>query len=290
MLLPRPQDRNVHWAEQIFSLPLSSRTQYKHRYPSRSYGPYFPLGSVHTPPGVRILFKRSFDNDQMSITVFMNPVNNAPYLQTRTLISNNLLPLYSLRGAHELCICREGSALQLRRWSRSEKCSKLWAVLSFQTWEEMVLFHCVFLALKARNTLTVSIHPSEYVLSRERRLFQALIIDDDYKHSLVVYEDQQTKGIRLHAAVWEGELRRCPVWTAFVTHQSRTEKWCTSSRRNANVVRLRDVRLYVFCHKYREPNMRQNKAGDFELWFASDEGETVPFCWKSGSCNSVLTD
>jgi hypothetical protein len=220
----------------------------------------------------------------MSITVFMNPVNNAPYLQTRTLSSNNLLPLYSLRGAHELCISREGSALQLKRWSRSEQCSKLWAVLSFLTWEEMVLFHCVFLALKARNTLTVSIHPSEYVLSRERRLFQALIIDDDYKHSLVVYEDQQTKGIRLHAAVWEGELRRCPVWTAFVTHQSRTEKWCTSSRRNANVVRLRDVRLYVFCYKYRELNMRQNKAGDFELWFASNEGKSVPFCWKSGGC------
>ena len=41
------------------------------------------------------------------------------------------------------------------------------------------------------------------------------IIDDGFKHSLIVYEDAQTKGIRLHAAVWEGELRQCPVWTAF---------------------------------------------------------------------------
>jgi len=41
------------------------------------------------------------------------------------------------------------------------------------------------------------------------------IIDDGYKHSLIVYEDQQTRGLRLHAAVWEGELRQCPVWTAF---------------------------------------------------------------------------
>lgn len=41
------------------------------------------------------------------------------------------------------------------------------------------------------------------------------IIDDGYKHSLIVFEDLQTRGIRLHAAVWEGELRQCPVWTAF---------------------------------------------------------------------------
>jgi len=41
------------------------------------------------------------------------------------------------------------------------------------------------------------------------------IIDDGYKHSLIVYEDTASKGMRLHAAVWEGELQQCPVWTAF---------------------------------------------------------------------------
>lgn len=40
-------------------------------------------------------------------------------------------------------------------------------------------------------------------------------MDDGYKHSLVVYEDQQTHGVRLHAAVWDGELKQCPVWTTF---------------------------------------------------------------------------
>lgn len=38
-------------------------------------------------------------------------------------------------GAHELCIEREGSALQLKRWSRSENCGKLWVALYFLTWE-----------------------------------------------------------------------------------------------------------------------------------------------------------
>lgn len=116
------------------------------------------------------------------------------------------------------------------------------------------------------------------------------IIDDQFKHSLIVYEDQQTHGIRLHAAVWEGELRQCPVWTAFgrmhslkysaflpltnshsfsVTHQSQSPTWL--SRRSKHRVWLKDVALYVFCQKYRQENMRQNKAGAFEIYFASDE-------------------
>jgi hypothetical protein len=37
----------------------------------------------------------------------------------------------------------------------------------------MVLLHCTFLALKARNVLTVQIDSREYSLKRERRLFQA---------------------------------------------------------------------------------------------------------------------
>jgi hypothetical protein len=31
------------------------------------------------------------------------------------------------------------------------------------------------------------------------------------------------------------------------------------------------VAPYVFCQKYRQENMRQNKSGAFEIYFASDE-------------------
>ena len=102
---------------------------------------------------------------------------------------------------------------------------------------EMVLFHCCFGGLKGQNAMTLEVDMDEYKVNGERRLFQAYvlyptmtpclgwppsnhgalsqIIDDHFKHSLIVYEDNKTKGIRLHAAVWEGELRQCPVWTAF---------------------------------------------------------------------------
>ncbi|KAH6625941.1 hypothetical protein B0J18DRAFT_126054 [Chaetomium sp. MPI-SDFR-AT-0129] len=255
-------DHNSHWAEQIFSLPLPSRTTLKHLKPSRSHGPFYPWGHITIPQNSTILFRRSFDNETISVVVFLSSEDECPYLMVRTVQQST--PWFSMFGAHELCIEREGSALQLKRWSKSEKCSKLWVALYFLTWEEMVLFYCTFVALKARDLLTVQIHPNEFQLNREKRLFQA------FKHSLIVYEDMQTKGLRLHAAVWEGELRQCPVWTAFVTDQSQSPAWL--SRRSRRRVWLKDIQLYVFCQGYRQENMRQNKSRAFEIWFDREEG------------------
>ena len=118
------------------------------------------------------------------------------------------------------------------------------------------------------------------------------IVDDGYKHSLVVYEDQQTHGIRLHAAVWDGELKQCPVWTAFgetkrnkenhdsvswvlirmplVTAQSQSSTWI--SRRSKHRVWLRNIQLYVFCRNYRQEVQRQNKSKAFEIYFVTEQG------------------
>ncbi|KAF9766462.1 hypothetical protein IL306_001141 [Fusarium sp. DS 682] len=90
----------------------------------------------------------------------------------------------------------------------------MWANLCFMTWEELVLLYCCFLSFKTRNSLTVQLAAEDLTLWGERKLFQA-IVDDGFMHSLIVYEDYMTKGLRLHAAVWDGDLRQCPVWTAF---------------------------------------------------------------------------
>ncbi|KAK3397688.1 hypothetical protein B0T20DRAFT_354485 [Sordaria brevicollis] len=261
-------DPNAHWAEQIFSLPLASRTLLKHVKPSKACGPFFRRDQLPIPPEPKVLFRRAFDNDRTSVVAYLNPIDQAPYLLVRSLQGE--VAWFSSYGVHELCIGREGSALQLKRWSRSGQCSKLWAAFYFITWEEMVLFYCTFAALKARNRLTVQIHPSEFQLQREKRLFQAQIVDDGYKHSLVVYEDQQTNGIRLHAAVWDGELKQCPVWTAFVTAQSQSSTWI--SRRSKHRVWLRNIQLYVFCKNYRQEVQRQNKSNAFEIYFVTEQG------------------
>jgi len=128
----------------------------------KSYGPFYPWGHLNIPAESKILFRRydrppsglppgvhdvvhlvyqfpnsrcdrPFDNDRISIVVFVNSADQCPYLLMRTIQSGN--HWFSLLGAHELCIGREGSALQLKRWSRSEQCSKLWAALYFLTWE-----------------------------------------------------------------------------------------------------------------------------------------------------------
>lgn len=206
---------------------------------------------------------------------------------------------------------------------------------------ELVLFHCTFIALKARNNLTVNMDPREYKFPNEKRLFQAYvssfqllipqtlssrltqihrqIIDDGYQHSLIVYEDTRTRGMRLHAAVWDGELRACPVWTAFgrfgypfrphhhppfttttslpvltriqVTHQSASSRWLT--RKSKHCVWINEIKLYVFCDKYNEAKMRRNKVGAFEIHFVSDEGtlrypSSPPDPLPQQSCCSAL--
>ncbi|ROT34779.1 hypothetical protein SODALDRAFT_85006 [Sodiomyces alkalinus F11] len=284
---PVDTDPNAHWAEQIFSLPLPSRTALKHIKPSTSWGPHQPLGTpLNTPKESQILFRRPFDDDRLSLVVYLNLANQCAFLLIRTFHMNT--PWFSLRGAHELCIHREGSALQLRRWSQTAQCSKPWASLYFQTWEEMVLFHSTFVSLKARNALTVDVRADEYKLAGERRLFQAQIIDDGYRHSLIVFQDMQTKGIRLHAAVWDGELRRCPVWTAFVTHQSASPTWL--QRKSRHRVWLKDIQLYVFCQRYRQQNQRRGRAGAFEIFFSSPEA-AARFCEVFyGSSAGATTD
>ncbi|OAQ84239.1 hypothetical protein VFPBJ_03007 [Purpureocillium lilacinum] len=277
-------DPAVHWAENIFSLPLPSRTALGRQQMSKSLGPHRPWGHLDVPPNSKILFRRlescfmyltlcpsdgisSFDDDQISLTVYRNSRDASPYLLLR--IFDQGTPWFALRGVHELCIERNGSCLQFKRWSRSEKRSKTWAVLCFMTWEELVLMHSTFVSLKARNRLTVQLGPEEYTLKEEQKHFQARILDDGFKHSLIVYEDRATKALRLHAAVWDGELRQCPVWTAFVTHQSSSPTWLKRISRHR--VRLADIQLYVFCRQYRQQNQRRGRIGAFEINFISDE-------------------
>jgi hypothetical protein len=111
--------------------------------------------------------------------------------------------------------------------------------LKTNTIAEMVLFHEAFVALKARCPRTINVNPDDYRLAGEKRLFQGYpltpllcisirwtkhladiswtrqIVDDGFGHSLAVYQDEKCHVLRIHAAVWSGELKRCPVWTAF---------------------------------------------------------------------------
>ena len=78
-----------------------------------------------------------FDDDRLSLMVYLNLVNQVPYLLIRTFHVGSFW--FSLQGAHELRINREGSTLLLMRYSASERRAKPWASLCFKTWEGMLL-------------------------------------------------------------------------------------------------------------------------------------------------------
>ncbi|KAG4440300.1 hypothetical protein IFR05_004207 [Cadophora sp. M221] len=294
-----------HWAEKIFDDQPHSTTGLRHRRESMCFGPPMvdvKLGIVH---GSSVLFKLPFDKNRLSVTLYLQPdVPDMTRLLCRWL-DPYMNPLTACYGVHELCVRRKGSSLQFRRWSVNKMHPKLWMALFFKTWEstylpnptqtlpkqfrrvdsgasistcgyletntsdaEMVLFHCAFGALKSRCPLTISVTPEDVCLTGEKRLFQGKIIDDGFEHILTVLQDHKCGGIRLHAAVRSGELRRCPVWTAFITHQSQSPQWL--DRRSRHRVWLRDIHPYVFCQKYRKKH-QMKRHGEFELYFVTED-------------------
>ncbi|KAI1503751.1 hypothetical protein F5X99DRAFT_89089 [Biscogniauxia marginata] len=262
------KETESHWAEAIFSQPLPSRREFKKKGSSEVFGPCKQLGHLYPfPQDVRILVKRSFDNDRVSVIFFQKTEDKAPYILARIRQADAVW--VTMHGVHELRIKRESSSvLGLTRWSQSENRAKPWASLAFLTWEEMVLFYCTFLGLKARSLRTLQMHPDEYTLRKEKRLFQAQVKDDGFHHCLMVYEDQISGGRRLHAAVWDGELRYCPVWTAFVPPNV-SANW--ASRRSRCRIQIRDLQLYTFCEEYQAHHQRKGKNGAFELEFVRGE-------------------
>ncbi|KAI0404988.1 hypothetical protein F4802DRAFT_597665 [Xylaria palmicola] len=184
-----------------------------------------------------------------------------PYLRNPYHPAENLE-----EGADELAIERESSSvLFLTYWNPIERRKKAWASLSFLTWEELVLFYCTFVCLKARNEWAHSVDVREFILRREKRLFQAQIIDDGFDHCLIVIEDHHTKGRRLHVVARDGPLARCPVWTAFAP-PAPSEDWII--HKAPHRVWLRDLQVYSFCDEYHPHTQRRGRCGAFQIKFA----------------------
>lgn len=132
VLVPRERAR-AHWCEQVFALPLGSCTDMGMPERSRAFG---PLADRPPPARLRTLVRRSFDGGRLRVEFVENAdAEDAPWVVVRTAEDGGTGPMFGARGCHELCVRREGNALFLMRWSRSEGCAKDWVVLCFVTWE-----------------------------------------------------------------------------------------------------------------------------------------------------------
>ncbi|KAH7026671.1 uncharacterized protein B0I36DRAFT_161075 [Microdochium trichocladiopsis] len=236
-----------HWAESIFTQPLPSRREFNKGISStsRGYGDNKQLGHFEVPADAQVLVKRPFDNDRVCIIFYLTTTDSTPWLFMRTL--ENGLSWVDILGAHELCIKRiRPSTLCLTKWDYTNSRIKAWADLCFITWEEMVLFYNTFVALKAQSPQTLNTDPCG-ILKGERKLFQAQILEGNFHHCLTVLRDCETRGLRLHVSVWDGEFKDWPVWTAFVS-PSPSGTWV--GRKSRKRVLVRNIEPYVFSDIY----------------------------------------
>ncbi|TLD13501.1 uncharacterized protein PgNI_03027 [Pyricularia grisea] len=261
-----------HWATQVYKQSLASRTPLEgKKRESVVHTRSTHASELSFPPGTELLFRRVFDNENVSMSFYLMPTYNPakPTKRAPFIVGCHYrdgCPKSSRQGVHELCIKRSGGrGLILTGWDDRKNRPQPWAALAFNTWEELVLFYCSFLSLKVSSPLMMSLQPDEWNLDGEHRMFQAMIIEDGVEHSLQVLEDMNCGGLRLLSEISNGDQQYRPVWTAFVTHQCQSPSWLDIV--SQNVVWLREVQLYVFSTRYREENMRRNKYGAFEIHF-----------------------
>lgn len=138
-MVPLSARERPHWAEHVFAHPPSSHTDMHEPQRSHAKGPFISAAAAaagagpRLPVAARILLRRSFDNDHLGLLIIINAANSGPYFVLRVYEGGQ--QLFSYRGIHEICVEQVGSTLRLKRWSHSIQGPKLWAVLSFVTWE-----------------------------------------------------------------------------------------------------------------------------------------------------------
>jgi len=130
-----------------------------------------------------------------------------------------------------------------------------------------VLFWCTFMALKWR--CTAEIDEASYELNREELQFRATILDDRYTHSLSVYRDNSCRGVRMAATAYDGSIRRCPIWTAFITHVCEVPGWL---KRRGKKVYISVIHVTTFSTDYQYRHQLSGPRREFMLEFCHREG------------------
>ncbi|KAL4768134.1 hypothetical protein BDW60DRAFT_198526 [Aspergillus nidulans var. acristatus] len=231
---------NEHWAAQVFFQPRTET-----RLPARGdrcfcYGdPQPDLFEWLDAEDFTKLLELSFGN--FRVLFYVRDDDHRARIVCGQSGDYYCLPLNLLeinrRGPSCLNLCR-------RRRSGSELV--VWANLKFSTIEMMVLFFCTFLALRSQDSGRPVSQIRDYELFHEEELFASPIIDDDFVHALRVYRDTVTGAVRLQASVHKGEMKRSPVWTAFITDLVRTPRWLRIVEREPKVIILRELSQTIF--------------------------------------------
>ncbi|KAF1814720.1 hypothetical protein P152DRAFT_391572 [Eremomyces bilateralis CBS 781.70] len=148
---------------------------------------------------------------------------------------------------------RKRSYVELHRINREYLRPELWASLSFSTSE----------AMKSQDSSVVAHGLDDYIspLDYESVEFTGMITSRTFLHVLRIYRDLSTNSVRLEASPLRGKFAGKPIWTAFVTQFIGSRTWMEL---HGNVVKLLDLRPYMFCDGYELP---RSQSGRYILTF-----------------------
>lgn len=207
-----------------------------------------------------------FDEDDTTLSVFfyVREEDNRARIVCKVRKSRRPNKYYCL-PLNLLEVRRAGPCLQLCRRRNSGRELVPWLNLHFRTAEKMVRFFCTFLALRSQDSHRKVHGIRDYELDAEKEMFGGLILDDNYIHALRIYHDRLSGAIRLQASVHEGDMKRAPVWTAFISAYIGSPYWV---RRINNKVLLRELPRVVFFPEYTPP---KTSRGEHLLKFTSED-------------------
>ncbi|KAL4795558.1 hypothetical protein BDV19DRAFT_166908 [Aspergillus venezuelensis] len=210
---------NDHWAKQVFFQPRTESKLPNKGDRSMCYGePHPELHEWLEAEGFVQVLELPFST--LRVRFFLRDDDHRARIVCSAHREHYCLPLNMLE------IVRVGpSCLNLCRRRKGGSELVMWANLKFSTMEVMTYFFCTFLALRSQDSGRPVGQIRDYDLDDEEEIFASPILDDDFLHALRVYRDKVSGAIRLQASVHKGEMKRAPVWTAFITHLYRTPKW-----------------------------------------------------------------
>ncbi|KAE8152696.1 hypothetical protein BDV25DRAFT_57505 [Aspergillus avenaceus] len=241
-----------HWAKRVF-LDMRSVTPIPYvGESSKCLGELVPGAKRWLQKeGFEELFQLAFNGDSdLRVYLYVRDRDHRARIVCRSPRSSRSSNYYCL-PLNLLEVVRVGSCLQLCRRRHKGYELVLWANLKFSTIEHMVMFFCTFLSLRSQDCGRPVDCIRDYELDDEEELFGGPINDDHFPHALRVYRDRASKAVRLQASVHTGEMKRAPVWTAFITQYIGARGWIR--RADPKIVLLRDLHRTIFTFDHYSP-------------------------------------
>ncbi|KAL2003602.1 hypothetical protein VTN02DRAFT_3148 [Thermoascus thermophilus] len=241
-----PRAPNDHWAKRVFANEYTATIIPMAGPSSKCFGDLIPgVRRWLDREGFEELSQLTFNGGPESISVhfYVRETDHRARIMCRVPHVSRPSDYYCL-PLNMLEIVREGPCLQLCRKRRAGTELVLWANLKFNTIERMVLFFCTFLALRSQDCGRPVHRIRDYELHDEEELFGGQIVDDGYLHALRVYRDTISGALRLQASVHSGEMKRSPVWTAFITHHLTNRSWLR--RVDSKTIHFRELQRTIF--------------------------------------------